>query len=89
MHGRARQGKGSAKDGRSLQMEEGLWMQHQLEEEKEWRLRSGLEHLLAEHKALQLIIRIFVAREQMNKTHEEVAGKKQSQVWPTSIVHCH
>ena len=53
-------------------------MQHQLEEEKEWRLRSGLEHLLAEHKALQLIIRIFVAREQMNITHEEVSGKSKA-----------
>ena len=39
-------GKASAKDGRSLQMEEGLSMQHQPEEE-ERRLRSGLEHLLA------------------------------------------
>ena len=39
-------GKASAKDGRSLQMEEGLSMQHQPEEE-ERRLRSGLQHLLA------------------------------------------
>ena len=58
----ARTGKASAKDGRSLQMEEGLSMQHQLEEE-ESQLRSGREHPLAKHKALQPITRKFVARE--------------------------
>ena len=44
--------------------------------DEERRLRSGLQHLLAKHKALQLIIRIFVVGKQMNKTHEEAPGKK-------------
>ena len=59
-------GKASAKDGRSLQMEEGLSMQHQPEEE-ERRLRSGLEHLLAKSA---FDFRIFVSR----KAHEQAQG---------------
>ena len=55
--------------------------------DEERRLRSGLQHLLA--KALQLIIRIFVVGKQMNKTHEEAPGKRQGEVWTTSIAHCH
>ena len=76
-------GKASAKDGRSLQMEEGLWMQHELE-----RLGSGLQHLLAKRKAIQLIIRTFVATE-TNAENAEAPGKRQGEVWTTSIAHCH
>ena len=55
-------------------MEEGLWMQHQLEPTK--RGDSGQGSSISKHKAIQIIIRIFVAGKQMNKTHEEAPGKK-------------
>ena len=62
-------GKASAKDGRSLQMEEGLSMQHQPEEE-ERRLRSGLQHLLTK-TAFDFCI--LVTR----KAHEQAQGVKE------------
>ena len=62
-------------------MEEGLWMQHELE-----RLGSGLQHLLAKRKAIQLIIRTFVATE-TNAENAEAPGKRQGEVWTVDNQH--
>ena len=54
--------------------------------DEERRLRSGLQHLLAKHKAIQLIIRTFVATE-ANAENAEAPGKRQGEVWTVDNQH--